>query len=243
MSAGSPALSTPRAAMIIAGKDLRLELRSRDVLSSAGLFAIAVLVTASFTLPMNGAAREGAATGVLWISLLFAVLLGVGRSMAREQEDRAIEGLLLSPAPRESVFLGKLGANLAMVFAIEAFVVPMFVVLVGLSPTRPGASPGVLLAAVLLATTGLVTVSTLLSAIAVGSRLGESVLPLIVMPIVIPLMIAAVEVSRRGLGTAPGTAPASSGSVDAVQWLVLLLGFDALVLLVALATFAFVVEE
>ena len=224
-----------RAAWLIALKDIRVEMRSRDALGSAALFAITVLITASFT-SAPGGGSQGLSTGILWISLLFAVLLGVGRSMTRESQDRAMEGLLLSPAPRESVFVGKLISGLAMMAVIEAFVVPMFLVL------ATGESAGsidvpALLGVVVLATLGLVVIATLFSGIAVGSRMGESLLPLIVMPVAVPLMIAAVETTRRALGGDAG------GSVDMFQWFALLAGFDAVVGLAAIATFSFVVED
>jgi heme exporter protein CcmB len=224
-----------RSAWLIALKDMRVELRSRDALGSAALFAITVLITASFT-SAPGGGSQGLATGILWISLLFAVLLGVGRSMTRESQDRAMEGLLLSPAPRESVFIGKLISSLAMMAVIEAFVVPMFLVL------ATGESAGTLdvpalLGVVALSTLGLVVIATLFSGIAVGSRMGESLLPLIVMPVAVPLMIAAVETTRRALGGDAG------GSVDMFQWFALLAGFDAVVGLAAIATFSFVVED
>ena len=235
----NPARVTPptrmRAAWLIAVKDMRVELRSRDALGSAALFAITVLITASFT-SAPGGGSQGLATGILWISLLFAVLLGVGRSMTREAQDRAMEGLLLSPAPRESIFVGKLISGLAMMAVIEAFVVPMFLVL------ATGESAGTLdvaalLGVVVLATIGLVVIATLFSGIAVGSRMGESLLPLIVMPVAVPLMIAAVETTRRALDGDAG------GSVDMFQWFALLAGFDAVVGLAAIATFSFVVED
>ncbi|MDA8436116.1 MAG: heme exporter protein CcmB [Actinomycetales bacterium] len=234
-----PALVVPpgrfRSASLITAKDLRVELRSRDVLMSSGLFAITVLITASFTTVQTG--NTGSmATGILWISLLFAVLLGVGRSMARESQDRAIEGLLLSPAPRESIFLGKLLAGLVTMGLIEVFIVPMFLVLMT-GESQGALDVGSLVVVVLLATLGLTIVATLFSGIAVGSRMGESLLPLIVMPVVIPLMIAAVETTRLALG---GDA---SGSVNMIQWYALLAGFDLVVGLAAIATFSFVVED
>jgi heme exporter protein A len=225
-----------RSAWLIAAKDLRVEARSRDVLGAGGLFALVVLVTASFTLPTGGS-RETLATGTLWISLLFAVLLGIGRSMARESNDRAIEGLLLSPAPRESIFLGKAAAGLVMMVAIEVFVVPMFLVLMvggdlGLSGFVP------LVITVVLATLGLVIVATLFSGIAVASRLGESMLPILVMPVVIPLMIAAVEATRSAIAGDAGTS-----GINMLQWYGLLAGFALVVGLAAVATFSAVVEE
>jgi heme exporter protein A len=224
-----------RAAMQIASKDLRVEWRSRDMLGSAGLFSLIVLITASFTTPAGGG-KEGVTTGILWIALLFAVLLGVGRSMGRESHDRAIEGLMLAPVPRESVYIGKLIAGLSMMFVIELFIVPMFLVLVNSSDGV--AHPAALIATVVLATTGLVLVATLFSGIAAGSRLGDSLLPLIVMPVVIPLMVAAVETTRRALGGG-----VAAGAVGVPMWLGLLAGFDLIVGLAAIATFPFVMEE
>jgi len=237
--AARPALVVPpgrfRSAAMITAKDLRVELRSRDVLMSSGLFAVTVLITASFTTVQSG--NTGSmATGILWISLLFAVLLGVGRSMARESQDRAIEGLLLSPAPRDSIFLGKLAAGLVTMGLIELFIVPMFLVLMT-GESQGSLDVGGLILAVALATIGITIVATLFSGIAVGSRMGESLLPLIVMPVVIPLMIAAVETTRQALGGD------TSGSVSMFQWYALLAGFDVVVGLAAIATFSFVVED
>jgi len=233
-----PELTTPpsmfRAAMMVAKKDLRVEWRSRDMLGSAGLFSLIVLITASFTTPSGSA--QGVTTGILWIALLFAVLLGVGRSMGREAHDRAIEGLMLAPVPRESVFIGKLLAGLSMMFAIEIFIVPMFLILVDSSAQQSKLIQLVL--TVVLATTGLVIVSTLFSGIAAGSRLGDSLLPLIVMPVVIPLMVAAVETTRRALG-----GDVAAGAVGVPMWLGLIAGFDLIVGLAAIATFPFVMEE
>lgn len=229
-------MQTLRCAALIAAKDLRLELRSRDLLASGGLFAVTVLVTVSLVLPASGAARRDAAAGVLWISLLFAVLLAVGRATALEHEDHALEGLLLSPAPRESIFLGKLAANLVVVGLVEVPLITLFLLLLQIGPQ--GAAPAAaLLLTVLLATVGLVTVATLFSVVAAGSRLGTSMLPLLVLPVVLPLVVAAVEASRRGLGgqLAGGGQPAG--------WLGLLAAFDLLVLVAWTVTFPYLVEE
>jgi heme exporter protein B len=231
----SPALKNPPgrfgSAWALAKKDLKVELRTRDILGSAGLFSLAVLITASFTMPV-GDTRSGAATGVLWIAILFATLLGVGRTMGRETADRGIEGLLLSPAPRESIFLGKLLGSFILLAIVEAFIIPLFLVM--MTSDAQGASPLALMLVVLLGSLGLVTVSTLFSGIAVGSRLGESMLPLLVMPVVIPLMVGAVELSRQAL---------SSGGGLGWQFLAILAGFDAMVLIASVVTFTYVIEE
>jgi heme exporter protein A len=222
-----------RSARAIAAKDLRVEFRTRDIIGSAGLFALAVLITASFTMP-TGSASKGAATGVLWISILFAVLLGVGRTMARESADRGIEGLLLSPVPRDAVFLGKLTASLVLMAAVDVVIIPLFLVM--MTSDAEGANPLALVGVVALGTLGLVTVASLFSGIAVGSRLGESMLPLLVMPVVIPLMVGAVELTGQALG-------AGSAGSSMWQWLGILAGFDVMVMLAAVAMFRYVIEE
>jgi heme exporter protein B len=216
-------------AAVIAGKDLRLELRTRDVVSSVGLFALLVVVTASFALPVEGAAREGMAAGVLWMAFLFAALLGLGRSMATEDEEGCLAGLLVSPAPREGIFLGKLASNLVFTGGVEALIVPLFIALLQL---RVG-TPALLVVSIALGTLGILTVGTLFAAIAVGTRGREAILPLLVLPVSVPIVVAAVKTTESALvGTSGGSAP----------WLLLMVAFDALFLLVALATFPYVTE-
>ncbi len=219
-------------ALSIAGKDLRLEMRTRDVVASVGLFVLLVVVTASFAFPTGGQGREGVAAGVLWMAFLFAALLGMGRSMAIEKEDACLEGLLVSPAPREAVFLGKLLTNLGFTFAVEVLILPLFVVLLQL---RPGGGTWLLVLDAFLGTLGLVTVGTLFAAMAVNTRGREAILPLLVMPVSVPVMVAAVKVAEAGFagGMGEGT----------LSWLLLMAGYDALFLLVALATFHHVMEE
>ncbi len=219
-------------AATIAAKDLRLEFKTRDIVASVGLFVLLVVVTASFAFPAVGEGREGVAAGVLWIAFLFAALLGMGRSMAIEKEEGCFDGLLVSPAPRESIFLGKLLANLGFTFAVEVVILPVFVVLLQL---RPGGGTWLLVLGAFLGTLGIVTVGTLFAAMAVNTRGREAILPLLVMPVSVPAMVAAVKVSEAGFG---------GGMADGtLSWLLLLVGYDALFLLVALATFPYVTEE
>lgn len=218
------------AAAAIAGKDLRIEARTRDVVGSAGLFAICVLITMSFTAPA-GETASGMSTGVLWISLLFATLLGVGRTMGREQADRGIEGLLLAPTPKSAIFLGKAIASLVLMSFVSVAIVVMFIIFMAGTATIDFLP---LIGVLAIGTTGLVIVSTLFSGIAVGTRLGESMLQLLVMPVVIPLMVGSVELTRQTLGTGTG----GYGT-----WLAILGGFDIVMLLASLATFVFVIEE
>jgi heme exporter protein B len=218
-------------AVAIAGKDLRLESKTRDMVASVGLFVLLVVVTASFAFPTSGNGREAVAAGVLWMAFLFAALLGLGRSMAIEKEEDCFDGLLVSPAPRESIFLGKLFANLGFTFAIELVIMPVFSVLLQLRV----AGVALLVLTTFLGTFGLVVVGTLFASIAVNTRGREAILPLLVMPVSVPVMVAAVKATQAAL---EGTATASTTS-----WLLLALAYDALFLLVALATFPHLTEE
>jgi heme exporter protein B len=170
------------------------------------------------------------AAGVLWMAFLFAALLGLGRSMAIEKEDGCLAGLLVSPAPREGIFLGKLASNLAFTTGVEALIVPLFVVLLQLNV----GSPARLVASIFLGTVGILTVGTLFAAISVGTRGREAILPLLVLPVTVPVVIAAVETTRAALEGDP------SGTTG---WFLMMIGVDALFLLVALATFPYVTEE
>jgi len=219
-------------AFTIAGKDLRLEVKTRDVIASVGLFVLLVVVTASFVFPSGGEGHEGTAAGVLWMAFMFAALLGMGRSMAIEKEDACLEGLLVSPAPRESVFLGKLFSNLGFTYVVELVILPVFIVLLDL---HPGAGAWVVVLSAFLGTLGIATVGTLFAVMAVNTRGREAILPLLVMPVSMPIMVAAVKVSEAGfLGT---------WTSSTTSWALLMVGYDALFLLVALATFQHLTEE
>jgi heme exporter protein B len=218
-------------AWLIARKDLRLELRTRDIVTSVGLFALLVVVAASFAFPTWGRGREGVAAGVLWIAFLFAGLLGIGRSFAIEKEESCIDGLLLSPAGPEAIFLGKLLATLVFTLGVELVTLPVFVVLLQLSP---GSGTAVLILAALLGTFGLATVGTLFAAMAVNTKTREVILPLLVLPIAVPLLIASVEATAAALGGR------SLGSAQ--PWLLVMAAYDALFLMVGLSTFRHVTE-
>ncbi|MHB0929353.1 MAG: heme exporter protein CcmB, partial [Candidatus Nanopelagicales bacterium] len=173
----------------------------------------------------------GMATGVMWMSLLFATLLGVGRSSGREHAERGIESLVLSPVPKAAIFLGKALASLLLLCLVAIAVVLLFIVfMAGNAPVHVLGLAGT----VLIGMVGLVIVTTLFAGIALGTRLGESMLPLLVLPVVIPLMVGAVELTRQALG-------GQGGGMGI--WLALLAAFDLVMLMSAVATFAFVIEE
>jgi heme exporter protein B len=225
-------MTTWRAARRIAAKDLRIELRTRDVLTAMGLFALLIVVVASFAFPTSGVPRETVAAGLLWMAWLFAILLGIGRTLAMEHEDDCLDALLTSPVPRESIYLGKLLSNLAFVGVTQLFLLPVAVVLLQLEP-RTGLP--LLLLTVAMGTLALVALTTLFSAMAATTRTREAILPVLVIPVALPVLVAAVRATDIAL---------SGGALGAASsWLLLLTAAAALFLLLGLTMFRHVLEE
>ncbi|OQA15047.1 MAG: CcmB protein [Chloroflexi bacterium ADurb.Bin360] len=214
----------------ILAKDLVAEWHTRELLSAMSVFAILALLIFSFALNMQGTIARAVAPGVLWCTLAFAGTLGLNRSLAREQATGGLEGMLLTPVERTAIFGGKALGNwgLMLVVALVLWLLSAVVFNVVLWDA-------LLLPVVLLGTGGYAVVGTLLATIAVNTRAREALLPILLLPLVIPLLIAAVQATGglvNGLGSA-----ATNG------WQQLLVVYDLLAVAVALLTFEHVVEE
>ena len=197
-------------------KDLLLELRTREALASLVMLVVLILLTFTFALDPEGA--RAAAPAVLWVTLIFAGLLAVQRTFLVERENGAWYGLLLAPIDRGAIFAAKLVANL-IILAIADIVLTMLLALVlGVSvPTAP-------VDLVLVNGLGLIgfsALATLFAAISVRLRARELLLPLLVLPLLMPVVICAVEASRIVLA---GGSAASAGA-----WLRVLATFDVIV--------------
>lgn len=213
----------------VARKDLLIEWRSRDVVSSAVVFTLLVLLIFNFALDLTGDAVRAVAPGVLWVTFVFAGMLTLGRTFARERERGALQGLLLAPLDRGALYLAKLLVNLVLLGAVEAAALPAFVALYNLAPRL-----GAVLAVVALGTVGFAAVGTLFAAVAANTRAREALLPLLLFPILVPVIIGAVKATGDSL---PGAA------ADGPPWLGLLVAFDAIFLALSYATFEYVIEE
>jgi heme exporter protein B len=189
-----------RAALAVCAKDIRVELRSKTALVSAIAFAALVLVIFNFARDPASASREAMAPSVLWITFTFSGVIALNRSFALERENAALDGLLLAPVSRSAIYLGKYLANLAFVFTVEAVTLPLFVLFFGVDLS--GALGGIVLTAIL-ATAGFVAVGTIFAAMTVRTRFAELMLPLLVLPFLIPPLIAAVQVTARLLSGRP----------------------------------------
>jgi len=221
-----------RAALAIAGKDVRAELRSRTALVSALVFAALILVAFSFSRDPARLSAAALAPSALWITFAFAAMTALNRAFAVEREHGALDGLLLAPVAREAVFLGKLLANLAFVFTVEAVTLPLFVVFFN-APVGPVLG-GIAITSVL-ATVGFVAVGTLFSAMTVRTRFAELMLPVLLLPFMIPPLIGAVQVTARLLSGRPLS--------EVSAWLRLLAVYDVVVVTFALLLFSAVVDE
>ena len=215
---------------LILWKDILLEFRSKDIILSVAVFGLLVVIVFSFALNVTPQLVTQLAPGILWVAFAFAGILAMNRAFVREKEQGGLEGLLLTPVSRDAIFLGKALAIFIFMLVIEFILLPVFAVMLGFS-----AFSFMLLLTIVLATLGFATVGTLFSAIAVQTRSREIMLPVLFFPIVLPVIIAAVEASTQAIG--------GDGGVGIGRWLPLIGVFDALFLVICPWVFSFVVEE
>lgn len=171
-------------------KDVLAELRTRDIILSVVVFAVLVIVVFNFAFQPGREGIGAVAPGALWVAIIFAGTLGMGRTFAVEKERGTLPGLLLCPAPREAIFAGKMVASLLFMLLVEAIIVPVFAAFLDLPLILPGLVP-----IVLLATVGFAAVGTLFSAVAVHARSRELMLPILLLPVLVPVLLSAVGAS------------------------------------------------
>ena len=216
--------------LIIVWKDLLLELRSKDLVVSIVVFGLVVVVVFNFALNNTPGRSEELAPGILWSAFAFSAVLGMNRAFVRDQEQGGLEGLLISPVSRDAIFLGKALTSLIFMLLVEAALLPVYAVMLDFSVLSWS-----LMLTILLGTLGFAGVGTLFSAIAVQTRSREIMLPVLFFPVLLPVIIAAVEASTRAVG---GVTFIGLG-----RWLPLIVVFDALFLVICPWVFSFVVEE
>ncbi|MFQ5886571.1 MAG: heme exporter protein CcmB [Anaerolineae bacterium] len=210
-------------------KDLRAELRTKDILTSMFVFAFLVIVIFNFAFELQRLEPEAIAPGVLWVAFTFAGVLGLNRSFVLEKDKGCLEGLMLCPVDRGAIYLAKMMGNIIFILLMEAIALPLFLALSNLP------LPWELLPILLLGTIGFAGVGTLFAAMSVNTRTREVMLPVLLFPVIVPVIIAAVKAT--GVVFAGGSLKEASG------WLNLLISFDAIFLVVAFITFEYVLEE
>lgn len=219
-----------RALSAIIWKDLAAELRSRELLSAMLVFALLVILIFNFALDLDAQARATVTAGVLWVTFAFAGTLGLNRSLAMEKDRGCMDGLLLAPVDRSAIYFGKAIGNLVFMFIVEAVVLPVYSVLYNVNLFNPG-----LLLVILLGSLGYVAVGTLLASMAVQTRTRDILLPILLFPVVIPVLIAAVKASTGFLQ--------SADMAEITPWLNLLVVYDVIFSAAAFMVFDYVVEE
>lgn len=220
----------------LARKDLRVESRGRDTLPPMLAFSFAVVLVLAFTVPeesqIDADVLATILAGFLWVTILFAGLIGFARTFEVEREEGAIDALLLVPIDRSGLFLAKGIANLVFIVLVEVLIVPIFVVLFDLSI---GSWP-LLLLVLALGDFGFVAVGTLFSSVAAQTRSRELILPLLALPALVPVFIASVEL------TSDLFAGAGLGAITERGWFGILLAFDLLFGIVGSLIFEFAID-
>ena len=222
-----------RTAAAILRKDLRLELRTREAVPAMALFSLTTFVIFHFGLDRRSLEGELAA-GVLWVTLLFAAMLGVNRLFVAEREQGGFDAFLLAPVDRTALLLAKAAGLFLYLCAVELVAVPAFVILL-LGP-GPGQALPELLLVLLLADAGVAVVGTLAGALAIQTRARDLIAPLVALPLLIPVVIGAAR------ATSPLLAEAGAGSLPG-KWLAILALYDVVFALLAYAVFDYLLED
>jgi heme exporter protein B len=220
-----------RALAAVVWKDLAAELRSREMLSAMLVFSLLVIFIFNFALELDAGARSTVTAGVLWVTFVFAGTLGLNRSLAIEKDRGCLDGLLLAPVDRTAIYFGKAIANLVFILVVAAIILPVYSVLYNINLfARPG-----LLLVIFLGAEGYTAVGTLLATMAVQTRTRDMLLPILLFPVAIPVLVAAVKASSGYLQGIPMD--------EITPWLNLLLVYDTVFTAAAFMVFDFVVEE
>lgn len=222
-----------RAAAAILRKDLLVEARTRDSLTAMTLFSITVFVLFHFGLDRDTVEGD-LASGVLWVTLLLATVLAVSRLFVSEREEGGYELLLLAPIDRTAVFFAKAAALFLFLLVVELVALPAFDILL-LGPSVLDAMPE-LLPVILLADLGLAAVGALVAALGAEARTRELIVPLLLLPLVVPVLIAAANATGPLFET-------PSQAVDYGRWLLVLALYDVAFVLVSIGVFDFLLED
>ena len=216
-----------RVALLVLKKDFAIEVKSREILYTTMFFAISCVLIFAIAFVREGAPIEGAASGILWIAVAFAGNLALGRTFERERYGETLRALLLAPAPRSAIYVGKLLGMVVLMSATEVLLAPMVALLF---QATLFARPMLLAALLLLGTVGFASVGTLFAAMLVRTRARDVMLPVLLYPVTVPVIIAGVLGTSALLQAAPD-------EPMAMMWIGILTAFDVVFLTLALWMF------
>lgn len=218
------------AVLAITWKDLKAERRTREILGAMLVFALTVILVFVFAFDLSVEMRRKAAAGVIWVTLCFAGTISINRSMTLEKDREGFDGLLLAPVDRTAIYISKVVVNWVYLLITAAIVLPVY----SLFNNTNLLSWGTLLV-VLLGTLGYILVGTLLSTLSLQVRARDMLLPVLLFPVIIPLLLAAVRATTILL---------MGGSVDELTtWLLMLVGFDLMFAAIGVLVFDKIIEE
>lgn len=214
----------------IVQKDIATELRTKENLSAMIVFALLVLVIFNFAFELQGVDITVLGSGVLWVAFTFSGILGLGRSFAAEKDKGSLEGLLISPVDRGAIFVGKAISNWLFITVMEAVTLPLFAILNNVAiPWWP------IIPYIILGTVGFAAMGTLLGAIAASTKMREVMLPILLFPVSIPLLMAAVKLTSGAIQL--------RGFPEVSNWFSILITYDVVFLVASFLVFEYVVEE
>jgi heme exporter protein B len=223
-----------RAVGAVLRKDLRLELRAPQAVPAMALFSVTTLVVFHFAI-QRGTVEGDLAAGVLWVTLLFAAMLGTSRLFVADHEEGGLDGFLLAPVDRTAMLVAKALALLAFLVVLELVAVPAFAFML-LDPALTGAALGQTVVVLLLADVALAVVGTLVAALAIQTRARDLIVPLIALPLLLPVVIGTAKL------LAPTFAAAGAEALPG-RWLAILGLYDLVFGLLAYAVFDFLLED
>ncbi|RMH73454.1 MAG: hypothetical protein D6675_02530 [Gemmatimonadetes bacterium] len=213
-------------------KDIITEFRTKESVSSMLVFGLLVIVIFNFAFEDSRAQATKIAPGVLWVAFTFAGILGLNRSFAVEKDQNCIQGLMLAPVDRGAIYAGKMLANCVFMFLVECIILPFFILFFNLNLIN---QLPLLFLVNILGTVGFVAVGTIFAAVSANSRMQEVMLPILLFPVAVPMLLAAVESTILIF---------QGGSFTSISnWVKLLAGFDIVFTVVSFMIFDFVLEE
>ncbi len=219
-----------RAVAAIVWKDIRAELRTKDIFSSMFVFAMLAIIIFSFAFELRVPSMNMVVPGIVWIAITFAGILGLNRAFVIEQDKGSLAGLLLAPVDRSAIYFGKMLGNLIFILVVEVILLPLVMIFFNISLLTWQH-----LLVLFLGTFGFTAVGTIFSAIAVNTRAREVMLPILLFPVLLPVLVAGVKMTGALLD---GETLGSMGN-----WLRLVALYDVGFTVLAYLTFGFVVEE
>jgi heme exporter protein B len=231
-------VSFMRATASVLAKDLRIEIATREIVTTAGFFAALVAIMASLAFATGSETTTRVAPGALWLAIAFSSILALGRTWQREREESALLGLLVSPIPRAAIWCGKALGVLGFVLVVELVVVPLVALLFHVD-LLPIALP--LSAVMLLGTVGVAATGTLFGAMTVRTRARELILATVLFPLLSPSLLSSVSATREIFYAAQRGMPVDMGEVS--DWLVLLGVFDTVAIVGGLTMFGALLED